>query len=211
MTSERQSDANRRNAQKSTGPKTEAGKKQSSANAYRHGLTSRRPANGIREEIEQLAGIIAGGSDNPMILAWAYTAAEATLDLARVRHTKVTLIDEMAAGHWQPLDAVQAARSVEKQARLLIKWSKRYDTAPPEQDSPLKELPSQEPERTAEVVRRLLPDLRILDRYERRAISRARNRLVKRRTLIRVLRVSSRWRTDAGSGVLLDPPAWRSR
>jgi hypothetical protein len=179
MTSERQIDANRRNAQKSTGPKTEVGKKQSSANAYRHGLTSRRPVAGIREEIEQLAGIIAGGSDNPIVVEWAHTAAEATLDLARVRYTKVILIDEMAAGHWQPLDVLQAVRSVEKQARLLIKWSKRYQTAPPEQDSPLNELPSQEPERTAEAVRRLLPDLRILDRYVRRAISRRNSALRK--------------------------------
>jgi len=186
MTSERQIDANRRNAQKSTGPKTEAGKKQSSANAYRHGLTSCGRVAGTREEIEQLATLIAGGSDNPIILGWAYTAAEATLDLARVRHTKVILIDESAAGHWcPPLDVLQAARSVVKKARLLLKWIKRYDTVPPDQDSPPKELPSQEPERTAEVVRRLLPELRILDRYEQRAISRRNNALRKIRSNLR--------------------------
>jgi hypothetical protein len=36
-----QMEANRRNAQQSTGPRTEAGKKTSSLNALRHGLTSR--------------------------------------------------------------------------------------------------------------------------------------------------------------------------
>jgi hypothetical protein len=36
-----QIEANRRNAQQSTGPRTEAGKKTSSLNAPRHGLTSR--------------------------------------------------------------------------------------------------------------------------------------------------------------------------
>src|SRR5580693_10611119 len=36
-----QLEANRRNAQQSTGPRTEAGKKTSSLNALRHGLTSR--------------------------------------------------------------------------------------------------------------------------------------------------------------------------
>jgi hypothetical protein len=36
-----QMEANRRNAQQSTGPRTEAGKKASSLNALRHGLTSR--------------------------------------------------------------------------------------------------------------------------------------------------------------------------
>jgi hypothetical protein len=40
MTSYRQIDANRRNALKSTGPKTEAGKQASRRNAVRHGLTA---------------------------------------------------------------------------------------------------------------------------------------------------------------------------
>jgi hypothetical protein len=40
MTSFRQIAANRRNALKSTGPKSEAGKRQSRCNAVRHGLTA---------------------------------------------------------------------------------------------------------------------------------------------------------------------------
>ena len=40
MTSFRQIEANRRNALKRTGPKTEAGKQQSRCNAVRHGLTA---------------------------------------------------------------------------------------------------------------------------------------------------------------------------
>src|SRR5215471_3931284 len=40
MTSYRQIEANRRNALKSTGPKTEAGKQASRCNALRHGLTA---------------------------------------------------------------------------------------------------------------------------------------------------------------------------
>jgi hypothetical protein len=40
MTSESKLEANRRNAQKSTGPKTEAGKLRSSQNALKHGLTA---------------------------------------------------------------------------------------------------------------------------------------------------------------------------
>src|SRR6516164_11811692 len=40
MTSPRQIEANRRNALKSTGPKTEAGKRVSRCNAVRHGLTA---------------------------------------------------------------------------------------------------------------------------------------------------------------------------
>src|SRR5689334_4857458 len=40
MTSLRQIESNRRNAQKSTGPKTESGKQRASRNAVRHGLTA---------------------------------------------------------------------------------------------------------------------------------------------------------------------------
>ena len=40
MTSYRQTQANRRNALKSTGPRTEAGKHASRCNAIRHGLTA---------------------------------------------------------------------------------------------------------------------------------------------------------------------------
>lgn len=40
MTSFRQIDANRRNAQRSTGPITQEGKKKSRRNAVRHGLTA---------------------------------------------------------------------------------------------------------------------------------------------------------------------------
>src|ERR1019366_7056688 len=40
MTSLRQTESNRRNALRSTGPKTEAGKQRSSKNAVRHGLTA---------------------------------------------------------------------------------------------------------------------------------------------------------------------------
>lgn len=42
MTSERQKSANRRNAKKSTGPKTKKGKRKSSKNAIKHGILSER-------------------------------------------------------------------------------------------------------------------------------------------------------------------------
>jgi len=52
MTSFRQVAANQRNAQKSTGPKTEEGKRQSRRNAIRHGLC----AETVIETVEDIEG-----------------------------------------------------------------------------------------------------------------------------------------------------------
>ena len=55
MTSFRQFEANRRNSQKSTGPKTEEGKRQSRRNAIRHGLCAETVIE-IVEDIEDYRG-----------------------------------------------------------------------------------------------------------------------------------------------------------
>jgi hypothetical protein len=52
MTSQKQTDANRRNALLSTGPRTEEGKQQSRGNAYRHGLTAETVIVGIEDAID---------------------------------------------------------------------------------------------------------------------------------------------------------------
>jgi len=52
MASKKQIDANRKNAKKSTGPKTEEGKAKSSMNALKHGLTSQRVWLNEEEEMD---------------------------------------------------------------------------------------------------------------------------------------------------------------
>jgi hypothetical protein len=49
MTSFRQIEANRRNALRSTGPRTEEGKRQSRRNAVRHGLTAETVIDGLED------------------------------------------------------------------------------------------------------------------------------------------------------------------
>ena len=94
MTSERKIAANRKNAKKSTGPRTEAGRAISRQNARRHGLATgigRDPA--LRDDIEILAKLLAGGREN--IGEFAREAAEAHLDLLRIRKIRGGLYARM--------------------------------------------------------------------------------------------------------------------
>jgi hypothetical protein len=50
MTSSKQIEANRRNALKSTGPRTEAGKQVSRCNAMRHGLAAQTVISTLEDE-----------------------------------------------------------------------------------------------------------------------------------------------------------------
>jgi hypothetical protein len=94
MASERQIAANRRNARKSTGPRSGAGKNRSSRNAYRHGLTlSIASSAAVTKQLDKLIRKIAGDTKDPILLERARALAQAELDLARVRRAKVALID----------------------------------------------------------------------------------------------------------------------
>jgi hypothetical protein len=96
MTSERKIAANRRNAKKSTGPRTEAGRATSRHNARRHGLATgigSDPA--FRDDIEVLAGLLSRASGRENIREFAREAAEAHLDLARIRKIRAGLYARM--------------------------------------------------------------------------------------------------------------------
>jgi hypothetical protein len=86
MATKRQIAANRGNAGKSTGPRSPAGKKRAGGNAYRHGLTVSLPSNAaVAKQIETLARKLAGETNSKIILEHARVAAQAEIDLARVR------------------------------------------------------------------------------------------------------------------------------
>jgi hypothetical protein len=172
MATARQIAANRRNASKSTGPRSSAAKKRSSRNAYRHGLTlSLASSAAIAKRLDEFSRKIAGDSKSAIIRRHARTAAQAELDLARVRHVKVALIQRVSA--LGALDAPQVFGSLAEEMRYLKSiLSGRAPPILPEPIDPLATMPTQEPERTAEAVRRALPELIKLNRYESRAVSR---------------------------------------
>jgi hypothetical protein len=168
MANERQIAANRRNAQKSTGPRTKTGKARASGNAYRHGLRSRRPMTQSRaEEIEHLARKIAGDSASPIVLEWARTAAEAELDLARLRRIRAVLMEQATRPSKFP---PRLPLSSVTEIRLLHRWRKSSKVLPDANSAA--NLPLTEPDRTVEGMRQLLPQLQIIARYEQRAWSR---------------------------------------
>ena len=92
MATERQIAANRRNAVKSTGPRSSAGKRRARRNSYRHGLSigaAGRP--GSDEQVERLARKIAGAGADAMVLEQARSVAQAQLDLTQIRRMRASL------------------------------------------------------------------------------------------------------------------------
>ncbi len=185
MASERQIAANRSNARKSIGPRSSPGKKRSSHNAHSHGLTLSISSAAIAKQLEKRTRKIAGGSKDEIILEHARATAQAELDLARVRQVKVAFIERVAA--LGALDAPKVFGSLAKEIRYLKSiLSGRALPSLPERVDPSVAMPPQEPERTAEAVRRALPELVKLDRYESRAVSRrdrAIREIVRRRSI----------------------------
>ena len=143
MASERQIAANRRNARRSTGPRSSTGKKRAGRNAYRHGLSLNSGSiRDLAESVNNLARKIAGDSTDTGVLERARMIAEAEFDLCRARRAKVELIEPLRGrgpgGGRGPVDAAGF----------------------------------QEPGKVAEAGRRVMPVLLKLDRYERRALGR---------------------------------------
>ncbi len=129
-----------------------------------------------RRAVEALASRILadhGKAKHQHALASAREIAEAEVELARVQRSKVAQIDRAHAfGRLEP-------RKLFRTKKDEVAWAMQYflgatlgnirpkcavDTLPP--------MPEEEPQRTAEAVRRVLPDLARLGRYEARAIKR---------------------------------------
>ena len=165
MASERQIAANRRNARKSTGPRSGAGKTRAGRNAYRHGLTlSITSTAEYAKQLETLVRKIAGDTKDAVKLERARAIAQAELELARVRRAKVALIERASAfGEFDP-----PRPTVTQMIRLIDAFDRGRLIVPKPIDASAT-MPSQEPHRSAEAIRRVLPELCKLERYERRA------------------------------------------
>jgi hypothetical protein len=153
MATERQIVTNRANSKKSSGPKTRAGKRRASKNAYRHGLSARTLVDSEwTANVEELAHEIVDSTVGQIGLFRARLIAEAQCELERVQSTATAVVRQILA----ECDDIGRTASLADHSQLAV-------------DS----------EDTAEAVQRALPLLRMFDRYERRLRAK-RNRAIKR-------------------------------
>lgn len=165
MTSARKVEANRANARRSTGPKTAAGRVKAAQNARRHGLRIPVLSNPtLFAEVEMMAQRIAGDA-SPELVELARRIAEAEIDVIRVRRARHDLVSRLSPKLNDEHKALELARSlsaeladmgrsrspVETEEKKFSKWLIRVL----ERSYPL-----------------IGPEFAIIDRYERRALSR---------------------------------------
>jgi hypothetical protein len=177
MASERQIAANRRNAQKSTGPKTGSGKKRSSKSAYRHGLSLPMSNVGSEAQLKDLSRQFAGDASDAKILALAERAADAQLDLVRVRKAKTAMIERAlmlgAAGARSHPELKELGHRIvqngwrRKTQGVSLPQPELLDSA-----TPLPGGNEEEERRFVNGVRHILPELTKICRYEKRAAGR---------------------------------------
>ena len=168
--------ANQANAKLSTGPKSQAGKARSSRNAFRHGLNLSvwdNPA--LSSEAEALARQIAGSGASDQKMELARRIAAAQVDINRVRAMRINYISKFPSDKDLSPSTMQHRKV---NGRTMIKLMKRFekDTLTSLDYSTICDLffnvIEDDQEKIAFVTDVEYSELKRLDRYERRALSR---------------------------------------
>ncbi len=188
--------ANKRNARRSTGPKTQAGKGRSAKNALRHGFSLPIASDPILSaKAELLAQAIAGEGSGSARLEAARRIAEAQIDLLRVRAARFDLLlKAIDDPRYEPKTAKRARSKLMYWLLLTMLKDPPETSATPNTFGHLAQLLNEaddersaldmfvtrwmspkkmtKVERATAVMQELAGTLCRLDRYERRALSR---------------------------------------
>lgn len=170
MISKQKIDANRANAQASTGPKTARGKKRAAQNARRHGLSISALMDPARsQDVELLARKIADEGASTDDLHLARRIAQAQIDLVRARQAR---LDFLARNLGNPNYIPR--RDAYKNLKAAVLILKQYDAGDPISPDAINTIRSklQGAEKVAVILSDLTKQVACLDRYERRALSR---------------------------------------
>jgi len=193
MTSAKKIAANRLNGRNSRGPRTQEGKAAASRNALRHGLTTisyRNPA--FAREIEERAKALCDGDANPHLFRHAVIIAECDFVLRLIRRETVAVIercrDRNAIALAKGDNSIALAKARRRKTERALAELKSIgitldglDAIIPEHltqegaDERRKYEPLEPPTQDRDEVDAFceaIPDLKKLERYERRAWSR---------------------------------------
>jgi hypothetical protein len=213
MTSAKKIAANRSNAKKNRGPRTEASKRRTSRNAFRHGLAAIKYVDyALPRDVELLAKAMCGSDIRPLLFEQAVAIAETELVLRRVREQRVILIERLRDVTALPL--AKGDRGIEQgKARLrelniaseeLEQAEAKFSAIPAAKQTELmldyvyqesvsgSKTPPIEERDEFEAMQEAIPDLKRLARYERRAWSR------RKRALRNFANIKSRLKTTDG-------------
>jgi hypothetical protein len=169
LTSDRKIEANRANARASTGPRTAQGRARAARNALRHALSLPVCSNPVlSDEVETLAREIAGPGARAETQELARRVAEAQIDLRRVRYARHQFLTRTLAEPYYDIRA-NARKKMALLERLL---GKNPPDVPPDMLVKFVTSVPEGPHKFATVLSQEAKQLLIMDRYERRALSR---------------------------------------
>jgi hypothetical protein len=164
--SARKLNTNRANARASTGPRTPAGKESAARNALRHGLRSPISAEpALSAAVAALAREIVGERASQEQQLLANRIAEAQIDLKRIRRARHDLLTRAHSDN-----NYRSPRDAAKEVKILVRLARTEATIPEEFRERFR--PPHGAEKSATILSDLAARLSVMDRYERRALSR---------------------------------------